>query len=368
MTGLVLGAAVLGAGLLHVVSVDALARPQGADAPAYVRIARTLLATGGLELPGPGEIDPDPQLRPWDVYGSPWAIAADGRLLPKHPALFGALLVPGVAVAGVAGARVTALLLGALLAGAATAAAARRSGPAPALLAGVAVFLLSPGVRNVVWGVNVDTAIALAWLAALLLADRGRPAAAGLLGGLLLFLRPTALLLLAAVPALLLGRPWRERLRFAAGLAVPLLLLAVQSTLWWGAPWRSSYDRVAVVTGSGLRMASHSATFGGDLLDGLRILFLDPSGGLVATAPVVLVGLLGLAVSRSGDRLPAAAGAAALVAYVALAPYEFLRAVPGTSYRFALPLAAASVLPLAALLAAAGGLFRRRTAASREAA
>ena len=58
--GLALGLTVFVAGLASIVRSETLATPQGADAPAYVRIATTLLATGGLELPGPSEIGTAP--------------------------------------------------------------------------------------------------------------------------------------------------------------------------------------------------------------------------------------------------------------------------------------------------------------------
>lgn len=353
LAGAALGFLVFVAGALSLVETNTFSLPRGADAPAYERIARTMLSTGRLVLPGPDEIGEAPQMRTNDIFGSPWAMTIDGRLLPKHSVLFGLLVVPGVALAGTVGARVTALILGGLLAATATALAARRTGPGPALLAGAAVFLLSPGARNVVWAISVDTAIALAWFASLACLDRGRLAAAGLLAGLLPFLRPSAALLLAASVALLASRARGDWFRFAAGIGGPVALLAFLNTVWWGAPWRTSYDRVAVATGGGLEIARHSATFHGNPADGLSILFLEPAGSLLATIPVAVVGLAGLAAGRPGDRLPPVAVGTALLSLVALAPYDFLRVSPETAYRFALPFATASVLPIAALLATA---------------
>lgn len=337
-------------GLLVALRDGTLAVAQGADAPAYVRIARTLLATGGLELPGPGRIDDAPQQRLDDVYGSPWAMTVDGRLLPKHPWLFGAALAPGVRAAGVAGARVTALALGALLAALVTAAAARGPGAGPALAASAAVLLGSPAARNVLWAINVDTAIALAWISALLLCERGRPVAAGLLAGAVLFLRPTAVLLLLGLVPLALGRPRRERAVLLGALALPAAALAALDTAWWGAPWRTAYDRVAVLGPSGLSLAAVSGLFTLPPLEGARVLLLHPSGGLLATAPAALLAIACVGLPAARSRLAVAAVFPAATALAALAPYRFLAAAPETAYRFATPLVVAAVLPLALLL------------------
>lgn len=356
-TAAAVAVAVALAGLADVAASDRLSSPQGADIPAYLRIATTVLSTGSFELPAPATEAEAYRMGAGDVYASQWALTVDGRLFPKHPLFFGLVLTPGVALGGIAGARVTALLLGGLLAGVATWAAARRFGPVAAALAAAAVFLASPGARNVLWAPNVDTLIALVWLSSLVLADRGHLASSGLLAGTLFFLRPTAPILLAGLVPLLAGRPRRELLRFGAGLAPPLLLLASLSTLWWGAPWRSAYDRTALLTDGRWHAGSHSGTFDASLAEGLRILFLAPDGGLLAAAPVALVALAGLLLV-DGDRLALAAPLAGLAAYLVLAPYEHLRFVPGVAYRFATPFFSAAVLPLAALLAAAGSRLR----------
>lgn len=351
----------IASGLAHLLLARTLNVPQGADAPAYVRIAETLLATGGVELPPPGLLRPSPQERLDDVFGSPLSRAVDGRFLPKHPVPFGALLVPGVALAGVAGARLTALLLGALLAGTVTAAATRTYGAVPSTLASAAVFLLSPAGRNVLWAINVDTVITLAWFGALLLAEAGRPVGAGLLGGAVLFLRPPAGLLLAGPALLAATRGRRDLLLFALGALPPAAIFAATNVLLWGSPWGSSYDRVVVVREGVVALADHAGRFSLPPLRGLSLLLLDEAGGLAATAPAALVGLLGLLLpGGSRRRLGLAAAVSAALFLVFLSPFEFLERLPSTIYRFALPLLAASVLPLAALVRAALDLRRTR--------
>lgn len=348
------------AGLADVAASDRLSSPQGADVPAYLRIATTVLSKGSFELAPPSTEAEAYGMGAGDVYASQWALTVDGRLFPKHPLLFGLVLTPGVALGGIAGARVTALLLGGLLAGIATWAAARSFGPIAAALAAAAVFLASPGARNVLWAPNVDTLIALVWLSSLVLAGRGRLASSGLLAGTLFFLRPTAPILLAGLVPLLARRPRRELLRFGEGIAPPLLLLASLNTLWWGAPWRSAYDRTALLVAGRWQPGRVSGTFHANPAEGLRILFLHRDGGLLATVPVAIVALVGFAFLTRGRRLALAAPLAGLAAYLVLAPYEHLRVVPEVAYRFATPFFSAAVLPLAALLAAAlGALFSK---------
>lgn len=350
VVGVLLGAAIFLCGLADTARSGMLGTARGADAPAYVRIATSLVEQGTPTMPGPGVLVALPQERLDDVFGSPWSMTIDGRLLPKHPVLFGAVLVPGIAIAGIPGARVTALLLGALLGGIVTTAATRRFGAASAALASLAVFVLSPAGRNVLWAINIDTMIAVLWFAAMVLADAGRPFPAGLLGGLLLFLRPPAILLLAGVAVVLAGRPRRDVRLFAAGLVPLLVVLAVVNTVWWGSPWASSYDRVAILSDAGLVLATHSSQFTLSPWRGLSILLFHGDGGLLATAPACLLGLLGLLLPERRDTLGVAATASATAFLLLLSGYTFLARVPETAYRFALPLLAASVLPLAALL------------------
>lgn len=344
---------VLVPGLLHLVSRGTLREPQGADAPSYVRAAETLLATGSLVLPAPDLTVRRPQERLDSAFGSPYALGSDGRLRPKHPWLFSLLLVPGVALGGVAGARLLALALSAVLAALVASRAARESGLAPALLGVVAVLLLMPGGRNVLWAVNVDTAIALASFAALAWSDDGSPLRAGAAAAAALALRPTALLLLAPAP-FLLARHGRGTLARSLATLLPLLAAAgaVNAHLW-GAPWRSGYERVVVWGPGGPSLVRHSTAFGGSLLEGLGLLFGPSAGGLLASAPVVLAAAAGFALASARTPLWTSAFVSSLAAYLSLAPYAFLREAEGTVYRFALPLLAASVGPVAALLAAA---------------
>lgn len=325
----------------------------GADGPAYVRIARCLLR-GTLELPPPHLIDHDRQQRLHDPFGTPYARSRDGRLLPKHSVLYAALLVPGVALGDAAGAVAAAVLLGAALVAFVTARTAARLGPLPALAASTALFVMSPGGRWVVTGVNLDTVLAAAMAAAFALAASGRPAAAGALAGLCPLFRPTAVLLLLPAAAALPARGLRPLLRFAAGAAAGGLVTALAQSWLWGAPWRTAYDRAVVFVEGGARLAPHSSEFGADPIAGLRALLFDPQAGFALLAPAALLALAGYL--RPAARRPEwwIATASATASLLLLAPYSFVQEVPAGNFRFGFPLLVSALPPLAALLSPAG--------------
>jgi len=329
--------------------------PWGADAGAYCRIAEAMVTRGSVELPPPDRLPPDPQVHVEEAWGTPYALTVGARVLPKHSLLYAALLAPGFLLGGTFGAIVAALVLSALLAGFVAARIAARLGALAAVAATLVLFLLVPPARLVVLAINVDVALALFMVVAYAAASERRPALAGAVAGAALFLRPTSPLLFLPLAALL-GRDRRAWGRFLAAAAPSVLLFAVSNALLWGAPWRTAYERGFVSTPHGWSLATHSALFGGDALAGLRLLFLDARGGLLATAPVMLLGAFGYAFreARRAEWLGATAGGA--LALLALAPYRFLSVVPEFNARFALPLLVSLAPPLAALLA---GLLTR---------
>lgn len=353
-SGLVAAFLVAATGLISLLTNGSLREPQGADAPAYIRAAETLLATGSLVLPPPDTSRRRPQERLDSPFGSPYALGADGLLRPKHPWLFTLVLTPGIAVGSVPGARLTALLLAAALAALVASRAARDFGALPSLAATLAVLLLMPAGRNVLWAVNIDTALALASVAALRWSADGSPLRAGVAAAAALTLRPSALILLAPAP-FLLARHGRPALLRATATLVPFLAAsaAVNHALW-GAPWRNGYERVVVFGESGFSLARVSASFGGSVLEGLGLLLGVVHGGLLAAAPVVLLAAAGFLLPAARTPFWVCTFASTLAAYLSLAPYAFLREAEGTLYRFALPLLAASVGPVAALLSEAG--------------
>lgn len=341
----------VGGGALTLPRVIAGGPPVGADAPAYCRIARTVVATGSLELPGPGRIDQDVQQDLSSPFGTPYALTRDGRLFPKHSALFGLALAPGTAVAGAAGAQASYLLLSAALAAFLVHRAAAVFGSVPALASFACVFLLVPGGRNLAFGMNLDTVLALAVLAAYDLAARGRGLAAGLLGAFSLFLRPTAALLVLPLPFVAAGGK-RGAAWTAAGLGAGFLAFGAMNAHVWGSPFLTAYGRAAVLGPEGIRVVDHAAAFGTNPLAGIATLVGSYPDGLLFVFPLLLLSPLGFLVKdarRAEWWVPMAAGAAG---FLALGAYDYAVAHPDHMiYRFAGPAWFASTFPLAALLA-----------------
>jgi hypothetical protein len=362
VTALAAALVVLWSGLTESLpSSRARGEAHGADAPSYVRIARGLLR-GSVTLPPPGRIDEDSQQRLWDPFGTPYALGPEGRLLPKHSILFALLLAPGVALADHDGAMVSAILLGSAVAAFAAAAAARVFGMLPAFAAVAGLLVLTPAGRWIATGVNLDTALAAGMLAAFGLAARGHAFSAGFLAGFGALLRPTAPILLLPAVAALPG-PGRRRafVRFTAGFATGGGVTAAVHTLLWGAPWRTGYDRAVVFTADGQRLASHSAEFGANPLDGLVALLLAPSAGLLVLGPAAFLALAGYAIPAARRPEWVLASAAATASFLFLAPYAFVQAIPAGNYRFGFPLLVSAIPPLACLVAeAARLLFLRR--------
>jgi hypothetical protein len=353
-----LGVALLVAGIvfgggLHVASPGWRASRSdlpGADAEAFVRIARRAVHEGTLELPPPEAMDGNGRRGMGYIETTPYARTVGGRLVPKNSWLMGLLVVPGFLLFGVTGSIVTGLLIGAFVAGIATYRAALAFGPAAAVAASLLAFLGLPASRMCIWGISLDAALAAAMLASYHLADRGRGAWAGTVAGLALFLRPTAVLLLAPLPILAFGAAGRRGVaRCLAGGLPWALLYAASNTLLWGAPWRTAYHRSAVFVDGAFRIESHASVFYVGILEGLERSLLSPDG-LLLNVPVAWIALVAIVLVRGARQpfftLPYAAAAVTFLAFVSYTP----------RVRFAFTLLAVSVAPVAAALRALAGL------------
>lgn len=329
----------------------------GTDGEAYVALAARLGSERTIELPPPGEAPAILGAAPDDLRTTPYARGRDGRLLPKHPIPYAAVLVPGVALLGTTGALVTSIAIGAAVAGLAAARAARHlPAPAAALVAS-AILLGLPASREALLGIGVDAFIALLFLAAAALAVPPRLAPGAACVGWIAATRPTAALLAAVLPAVSarLGRPRAGRAAGAALLA--LVAVGVWNAWLWGASWENGYTRTVVFGPNGPEIRTHAALFGGDVLAGFGELLFGWDGLLQQAAPAfVAAGALALlgAARGGGDLavfLVAAANTAALATYGSRQP------------RMYLPLVVASVAPTAAVLSA---MWARSAARRRE--
>ena len=328
---------------------DVEAKPPGADAPAYVRIA-SALGRGTLELPPPDAIDHDAQQDLGTQYGTPYAMSRTGRLVPKHPWPYALLLTPGVLLGGAAGAWVCALLLSGALVGITVWCGAEVAGPGCAAAAALALFLLLPAVRNVALGISVDTAIALVMVVSHELVRRRRETAGFALAAASLLLRPTLFVLFAPAFLFLLSRQPRRARSAALGLAAGGALCGLHNLLLFGAPWTFAYQRVVVWRDGQPSIQSHVATFDGHPLAGLRMLLVDTDYGLIVFAPIAFVAVLGYVLPNARRPEWIAASVGALASYLMLSPYRFVLEHADVSYRFAFPFLVSVVPPLAALL------------------
>ncbi len=335
--------------------------PVGADAPAYCRIARTFVTTGSLELPGPSLLDRDPQQDLSSVFGTPYALSRDGRLLPKHSVLYGLYLVPGTALAGTRGAQASALLLASALAAFLTRRAAEAFGGVAALLSFACFFLLVPGGRSLAFGVNLDTALAFVVLLAFDLAARGRGLSSGIVGASALFLRPTTAFLVLPLPFVARARGPAPLVRTILGLGAGAFAYAATNVYFWGGPFTTAYARAAVFGPDGLRIVDHSGAFGSNPFPGAARILASYPHGLVFVFPLLILSLSGFLL-RGARRpewwVPAVVG---LAGFLVLSTYDYAVAHPEHMiYRFAGLAWFASAPSFAALLAWIGTRWTQR--------
>jgi len=325
----------------------------GTDSEAYVRIARALVRNGSLVLPPPSEMDANGRRGMGHLESSPYAESVRGTLLPKNSWLMGALLVPGFALFDVTGAIGTGLIIGAVLAGIVTYRAALVFGGPPATATALLSFLGLPAGRECVRAISLDATLAAVFFGAILLVERRRPAVAGALAGIALFLRPTALLLLIPVPILAFLFSGRRGLVRCIVAAVPgATAFAAVNWIVWGAPWLTAYSRTLVFGSGGAHVESHVGVFRGAILEGLQRVLLGSEGVLLGV-PVVLLAILGFAFVPSTRApsfvLPLVSAVVVLFSFVT---YTY-------QPRFAFVLLAASVAPATGVLAALLGRLAR---------
>lgn len=340
---------------------ERLGSPVGADAPAYCRIAKVLLRSGSLELPPPDRIDRDRQQGLDNVFGTPYALSKDGRLFPKHSWAFALLLAPGFSAAGTKGALAVGALLGALLAWFVTNRVAGAFGAGPAFLGSLALFVLTPGGRYVATAISIDTLLALGLVLAFAFARGDRPVLAGLVAGFMPLLRPSAPLLLIALPLLLFRRGGVRSLGLAGAGALPgALVFAGTNAILWGGPLTTAYERVVYFRGGEAVLGSHLGAFSAPTLQGLGALLLAPSNGFLAMAPIAAIALLGYFDRQARDLEWSGAAMGAAAGLLLLSGYAFVAGGGLGAFRFGFPLLVTATAPLAALLREFGKIVAGR--------
>ena len=242
------------------------------DGRFYVNMGTTLLESGSLEQPFAaswysGTLGWNREL---DVGWSNIALGAHGEHYPKHTWILPLLSLPLFLALGLVGTLIfTVLVYGA--AGAFSYRFARAfAGPVPSALAAVAL-LYTTSVREQMYDYQLDASILALGMAAMMCAAESRGAWAGALLGVVVLMRPTALMIIPPLALLLAERrAWRPLGRaLLAGTAV-LVVGALVNWSMFGRPWLSGYNRILAVVHGEPQVADNTDSFSVPLSAGLR--------------------------------------------------------------------------------------------------
>jgi len=127
-------------------------------------------------------------------------------------------------------------------------------------LAFATLFAASPALGFASQQLMSDAVSAGLAVAVLLLHAGGRFAAAGVVVGLSLAVRPTNALFFVLVAGSLALRP-RDLIRFGAGFAVGVLPIAIYDQVLYGAPWRTGYSGSSAGSFGSRNFAHHSVFY-----------------------------------------------------------------------------------------------------------
>lgn len=263
------------------------------DCPYYAATAESLARDGDWDLRNqlPGDLK--------DHEGF-FALAADGRIVPKHSTLLPILSVPFFLICGKAGFLVFNLLQSYLLI---VGIVLLAGNTATGRLLGIIAYLSTPLlVYTFNYSPDVLGASFLIW--AFVFAQRNRPIAAGVLVGLAVWAKIYLIVILLPLALIIvpLGRGATLRSFIGACLAIaPMLLI---NTLLFGAPWITGYDRDARITETGFIVTEHYSRFHQPFFQGLGNLLFDDRIGLLRTAPLWFFWPIGLWWSLSKGRTP----------------------------------------------------------------
>ncbi len=213
-----------------------------------------------------------------DAAWSNVALGRDGAHLPKHPILLPLLSTPFFWAFGLLGTLIWNVLLYGLIAAAAFS-LARRYASVPAAAFAALALPLATGIRDQAYDYHVDVLMLALFTGALALLHARRGVWAGLLLGLTVVLRPTALLWMPSLALLVIARKdWRTLGRALIAGTIPLVIFAISNHWLYGRPWWSGYNRVLVVVNGEPQVADVSDAFSVPLREGLQNLWSGPYG------------------------------------------------------------------------------------------
>jgi hypothetical protein len=270
------------------------------------------------------------------------ALGANGEWWPKHSYLMPIAALPFYWLFGIDGTLVFNLLtlLAMILLGYHL--ARRYAPPEWAGLATLAVAFTGP-FWAYSYNFSNDGFYTVLILAALLSTLNNKGARGGALYGLAIWAKITNVLLLPVFLAAL----WQsestpaQRRRFVIALLIPLGLYGLANWYMFGAPWISSYQRVLVIKGGELGIASHVSLFSRPYFTGLQDLLFSRHNGLVTAYPILCVSSLGLIPLFRRHRLQGAALLFVFLAYpLFYAPFEHYQE------RFLFPCFVLAAIPL----------------------
>ena len=233
---------------------------------------------------------------PWDW--SNVAIGSGGELLPKHPWLMPVLSTPLFFALGLVGTLVFNLLLFGLMAGGFYRFTREYAGPVPAALS-VCTFLFGTAVHLYMYDYNIDVLILALFALALAALAARRGAAAGVLYGLCLVIKPTCLMLLPVLLLLLWERRDRRTFKWSLiGGAATLAAAGMVNAWLFGRPWWSGYSRTLVMVAGQQQIFSHAEGFDRPLAAGLKSVFTGHFG-LAGRHTLMILALPGLVLLAS---------------------------------------------------------------------
>jgi hypothetical protein len=293
------------------------------------------------------------------------SLGAGGQWYPKHPVLMPVLSAPFFLAAGDRG--LLAFNIAQLAALAATMwLLARRFTTALAASLATLVFMLGTMLRPAAYNWSPDVLTTLLTMGAVLSLVAHRMVLAGVLMALGIWAKVPNVLLVPIVAAYAFYTSTRrESMRFVVPLAIGLGLIGVWNWALFGSPIVTSYDRVIAgfVKGQAVLEPSHRTFFDTGLFQGVWTQIIDRRMGLLASAPPLLAGILGLRALYLRN-VPMALLIAALMAaqILTFGPYRLWNQ-SNFGHRFLLTVIALGAVPFAALV---DSLLPARAAAEQE--